>query len=94
MKLNKCKRGNRAYDLAKQLRDQAEGVEYTLITELYARERDLLMELLRRFDGIYRERKHAARRAGFCRSGRVHRTPAGESPRNQRAPAAASSTTS
>jgi superfamily I DNA/RNA helicase len=60
LKLNKCKRGNRAYDLAKQLRDQAEGLEYTLITELYSRERGLLLELVRRFDNIYRARKHAA----------------------------------
>ena len=66
LKLNKCKRGNRAYDLAKQLRDQIEGVEYTLITELYARERALLIELVRRFDTIYRERKLAAGALDFA----------------------------
>ena len=66
LKLNKCKRGNRAYDLAKQLQDQAKGLEYTLITELYARERALLMELIRRFDGVYRDRKQAASALDFA----------------------------
>jgi ATP-dependent exoDNAse (exonuclease V) beta subunit len=35
-------------------------VEYTLVTEHYARERALLVEILRRFDAHYRERKHSA----------------------------------
>ena len=66
LKLNKCKRGNRAYELARQLQDQAKGLEYTLITEFYARERSLLLELIRRFDGIYRERKQAASALDFA----------------------------
>ncbi|MBS1858372.1 MAG: UvrD-helicase domain-containing protein [Acidobacteria bacterium] len=60
LRLNKCKRGNGAYELARQLRERMESVEYTLITEHYARERALLVEILRRFDALYRERKQAA----------------------------------
>jgi ATP-dependent exoDNAse (exonuclease V) beta subunit len=66
LKLNKCKRGNRAYDLARQLQDQAKELEYTLITELYSKERALLVELVRRFDWLYRERKHAAAALDFA----------------------------
>ncbi|HXA52330.1 MAG TPA: 3'-5' exonuclease, partial [Candidatus Acidoferrum sp.] len=66
LKLNKCKRGNRAYDLARQLQEQAKQLEYTLITELYSRERVLLIELVRRFDRLYRERKHAASALDFA----------------------------
>jgi ATP-dependent exoDNAse (exonuclease V) beta subunit len=55
LNLNKCKRGN---ELARRLKEQAAALEYTLITELYARERALLIEIVRRFDAIYRQRKH------------------------------------
>ncbi|MDE3166383.1 MAG: UvrD-helicase domain-containing protein, partial [Acidobacteriota bacterium] len=58
--LNKCKKGNGAYELMRRLKDQMGKVEYTLITEHYARERALLVEILRRFDRRYRERKRAA----------------------------------
>jgi ATP-dependent helicase/nuclease subunit A len=62
-KLTRCKRGTRAYDLVKQLKDELlKDFQYSLITELYYRERDLLFEILRRFDRVYRERK---RRAGL-----------------------------
>ena len=55
--LNKCKRGNTAYDLLKRMKEQIEGARYALITEFYTAERETLLEILRRFDRIYRERK-------------------------------------
>jgi ATP-dependent exoDNAse (exonuclease V) beta subunit len=56
--LPRCKRNTGAYDLLKILRDdQIEPLKYTLITEHYAPERALLIEILRRFDRLYRERK-------------------------------------
>jgi len=59
--LNKCRKANAAYNLLKEMKDQIEkGLRYTLITVLYAGERELLLELVRRFDRIYRERKRAA----------------------------------
>jgi ATP-dependent exoDNAse (exonuclease V) beta subunit len=59
--LNKCKRGNRAYELLKDLKDrQLKEVRYSLITELYAAERRMLIEILARFDRLYRERKRQA----------------------------------
>jgi ATP-dependent exoDNAse (exonuclease V) beta subunit len=59
--LRKFKRANPAYDLLKNLRDeQLKRLRYTLITELYAAERELLIEVLRRFDRIYRQRKSQA----------------------------------
>jgi ATP-dependent helicase/nuclease subunit A len=59
-RLQKCKRGNRAYDLLKQLRDEVKELEYTLITEHYAPQRQLLLDILRRFDQLYRQRKRDA----------------------------------
>src|SRR5581483_3360948 len=60
-KLPKCKRGTPAYDLVKQLKDELLKVfQYSLISELYERERALLVEILRRFDRIYRDRKRQA----------------------------------
>lgn len=60
-KLPKCKRGTSAYDLVKHLKDDLlKDFQYSLITELYQRERELLLEILRRFDRIYRERKRQA----------------------------------
>jgi ATP-dependent helicase/nuclease subunit A len=59
--LQKCKRGTGAYELLKFLRkEQVEKLKYTLITEHYAPERQLLLEILRRFDHLYRERKRQA----------------------------------
>jgi ATP-dependent exoDNAse (exonuclease V) beta subunit len=58
--LNKCKKGNRTYQLLDDLKKQVAASQYTLITELYTRERELLIELLHRFDRIYRARKRAA----------------------------------
>jgi len=58
--LNKCKRGNPAYNLLSKMKKQIEKSHYALITELYAHERELLIEILRRFDRTYRERKRAA----------------------------------
>ncbi len=66
-KLNKCKRGNHAYDLLKHMKEeQIKGVEYALITALYAPQRDLLIEVLRRFDRLYRNRKEQAGALDFA----------------------------
>ena len=46
--------------LLKRLKDQIEDARYTLITEHYAAERQLLLDILRRFDRLYRERKRQA----------------------------------
>ena len=57
-KLAKLKRGNRAYDLLKSLKDDLlPEFEYSLITAYYAAERATIIELFARFDGVYRERK-------------------------------------
>ena len=58
--LNKCKRGNTAYNLLKRMKEQIEETRYSLITELYATERRMLIEILARFDRLYRERKRQA----------------------------------
>ncbi len=58
--LNKCKRGNGAYDLLKLLKQQIGESKRALITEFYAPQRALLVEILRRFDQLYRERKREA----------------------------------
>ena len=92
--LQKCKRGTNAYNLLKRMREQIEEAEYALITALYAPQRELLIEILRRFDRLYRERKAAGRRARFRRPRRVHRPSARRSRRDPRPPAARSSTTS
>jgi ATP-dependent exoDNAse (exonuclease V) beta subunit len=56
--LRKLKRGNRAYDLLKELKDELlPQLEYALIGEYYAAERTTILELFARFDGLYRERK-------------------------------------
>jgi ATP-dependent exoDNAse (exonuclease V) beta subunit len=64
--LRKCKRGTNAYDLAKRMREQIEAAEYAQITTLYERERELLIEVLRRFDHLYRERKQQAGALDFA----------------------------
>jgi len=64
--LNKCKRGNNAYNLLSRLKKQIEEARYTLITEFYAAERATLLEVLRRFDGIYRDRKRQAGALDFA----------------------------
>ena len=65
--LQKCKRGNHAYDLLKHMKDvQIKEAEYAQITALYAPQRELLMEMLRRFDHLYRERKLLAGALDFA----------------------------
>ncbi len=56
-KLTSCKRGTHAYNLVKRLREFLELSQYSLITKLYGAQREFLIEILRRFDAIYRERK-------------------------------------
>jgi len=56
--LRRLKRGNRAYDLLKSLKDALlPELEYSLIAAHYAAERDTIVEVFARFDGLYRERK-------------------------------------
>ena len=58
--LRKCKQSTTGYHLAQRLREQLKALPYTLITDLYQPERELLFEILRRFDRGYRERKRQA----------------------------------
>ncbi|HEX3743047.1 MAG TPA: UvrD-helicase domain-containing protein [Bryobacteraceae bacterium] len=58
--LNKCKRGNNAYNLLQRLKKQVEELQYSLLTDYYRAERETLFEVLRRFDATYRQRKRAA----------------------------------
>src|ERR1022692_2156550 len=56
--LRKLKRGNRAYDLLKSLKDDLlPELEYSTVAAYYAAERATIIELFARFDGLYRERK-------------------------------------
>jgi ATP-dependent exoDNAse (exonuclease V) beta subunit len=64
--LQKCKRGNNAYELLRGMREQIVKSEYSLVTALYAPQRELLIELLRRFDRIYRDRKVRASALDFA----------------------------
>jgi ATP-dependent exoDNAse (exonuclease V) beta subunit len=66
LNLNKCKRSNPAYEAARQLKELIVEAQYTLITELYASERRLLLEIFRRFDRLYRERKRQASALDFA----------------------------
>jgi ATP-dependent exoDNAse (exonuclease V) beta subunit len=58
--LRKCKRGTAAYDLVIGLRERIKELKYSAITEFYAPQRELLIDILRRFDLLYRERKRQA----------------------------------
>src|ERR1035438_2449421 len=64
--LRMCKRGTSAYRLVTEMRGQIEAAEYAQITALYAPQRELLMEMLRRFDHLYRERKQQAGALDFA----------------------------
>jgi ATP-dependent exoDNAse (exonuclease V) beta subunit len=64
--LQKCKRGTPAYELVRRLRDEIGELKYSLITAHYAPQRELLFELLRRFDHLYRERKRQAGALDFA----------------------------
>ena len=50
----------------KQLRERIKELKYSLITEFYAPQRELLIEILRRFDRQYRERKRQAGALDFA----------------------------
>jgi ATP-dependent helicase/nuclease subunit A len=58
--LPKCKRGTPAYELMRELRDQLKAAKYGVITAANAPQRELLIEILRRFDAEYRARKRSA----------------------------------
>ncbi|HMD70594.1 MAG TPA: UvrD-helicase domain-containing protein, partial [Bryobacteraceae bacterium] len=64
--LTKCKRGTVAYELVKQLRGLIDDAKYSAITEFYAPQRELLIDILRRFDLLYRERKRQAGALDFA----------------------------
>ena len=64
--LPKCKRGTTAYELVRRLRDETGELKYALITAHYAPQRELLFDLLRRFDHLYRERKRQAGALDFA----------------------------
>ncbi len=64
--LTKCKKGTVAYEMVKQLRELLEELKCPLITEFYAPQRELLIEILRRFDRQYRERKRQAGALDFA----------------------------
>ena len=64
--LTKCKRGTAAYNQLKRMKDLIEESHYGLITECYAPERRLLLEILCRFDRVYRERKSQAGALDFA----------------------------
>ena len=49
-----------------QLRDRIKELKYSLITEFYAPQRELLIDILRRFDRLYRERKRQAGALDFA----------------------------
>jgi ATP-dependent exoDNAse (exonuclease V) beta subunit len=55
--LQQCKRGTTAYELVRRLREEIGELKYALITAHYAPQRELLFDLLGRFDRLYRERK-------------------------------------
>ena len=57
--LQQLKAGSQARNRAKAVRDLLERLTYFYITALYEKERATLVEILRRFDGLYRERKRA-----------------------------------
>ena len=93
--LRKCKRGNRRLQPSQAIEGRESRSSSTpCITEHYARERRLLLDILRRFDAIYRRAKTRGRRAGFLGPGGVHRAAAGGARGHARAPAGASSTRS
>jgi ATP-dependent exoDNAse (exonuclease V) beta subunit len=59
--LRKLKRGNRAYELLKSLKDEMlPELEYALITEYYAAERATIFDVFTRFVGLYRDAKRQA----------------------------------
>jgi ATP-dependent exoDNAse (exonuclease V) beta subunit len=64
--LTKCKKGTVARDLVGQLRDRIKELKYALITEFHAPQRELLIDILRRFDRLYRERKRQAGALDFA----------------------------
>jgi ATP-dependent exoDNAse (exonuclease V) beta subunit len=64
--LRKCKRGTAAYDLVVELRERIKELKYPLITEFYAPQREMLVDILRRFDRQYRERKRQAGALDFA----------------------------
>jgi ATP-dependent helicase/nuclease subunit A len=57
--LNKLRSGTTARQLAKDVKKSLNRFQYSLITKLYWREREALLEILRCFDRFYRQRKRS-----------------------------------
>lgn len=65
--LNRCKKGNQAYSLLKHLKDATIAeAQYWFLTQYYQPERRLLLDVLARFDRLYRERKRQAGALDFA----------------------------
>jgi ATP-dependent exoDNAse (exonuclease V) beta subunit len=64
--LKKCKRNTTAYELVERLREQIENARCALVTAFHAPQRELLLDLLRSFDHLYRERKRQAGALDFA----------------------------
>ncbi|MGA2267421.1 MAG: UvrD-helicase domain-containing protein [Bryobacteraceae bacterium] len=65
--LRKCRRGTAACELVRKLRDeQIQEMKCSPITEFYAPQHEFLIEILRRFDRLYRERKRQAGALDFA----------------------------
>ena len=64
--LQKCKRGNHAYDLLSRMKKKIEEAKYFFLTAYYAPERQLLLDVLARFDRIYRDRKRESGALDFA----------------------------
>jgi ATP-dependent exoDNAse (exonuclease V) beta subunit len=64
--LQKCRRNTAAYELVKRLREEIAQAKPALITAFHAPQRALLLELLRGFDRLYRERKRQAGALDFA----------------------------
>src|SRR5205814_2754477 len=58
--LTRCKRDTAAYNLLREMKQQIEEAQYTFITRLYAPPREMLLEILSRFDHLYRQSKRQA----------------------------------
>ncbi len=64
--LTKCRKGNSAYSLLKRMKEAIEESKYWFLTAHYAPERQLLLDVLARFDRIYRQRKRQAGKLDFA----------------------------
>jgi len=64
--LKKCKSGTSAYELMSRMKKKIGESKYWFLTEYYKPERQLLLDVLARFDRLYRERKRQAGALDFA----------------------------